>query len=233
MGREIQSLVTEHGTPMIIGAVVQGPSGPRNVSLLFDVDRSIPSIYQKRDLVPFGEYVPLRGIAARFSSLVDEVSDFSPGKTIVSHTVSGLRFAPLICYEILDDRVAWDNVARSSIGVVQTNNATFGRSWQSGQQFQMTRVRAFESRMPFVVAATTGDTAFIDSDGRVVDRLPKYQSDHLVVSVAGASPITPPIAPEFLLGFSWLFFLSLSFRDFRQYASSMVRPRGAGDLMDS
>ena len=230
---EIQSLLRRHQTPMVIGAVTQGISGPENVSILFDVENTTPSIYQKRDLVPFGEYVPLRSLAARFSSLVNEVNDFIPGGEIITHEIAGISFAPLICYEILDDRVAWDNVSQSSVGVVQTNNATFGRSWQSGQQFQMTRVRAFESRMPFVVAATTGDTAYIDSDGVVVEKLPKFQRDHLVVTVRGSDPQIPPVSPELLLGFSLLLSLSISIRDLRTFFSTSARSTTCNDLMES
>ena len=229
--KAINSLIRNYRTPMVIGAVIQGKSGPENVSILFKADRTISSIYQKRDLVPFGEYVPMRTIAKRFSSLVDQVSDFSPGKKIVSHEVSRLQFAPLICYEILDDRVAWENISRSSLGVVQTNNATFGRSWQSGQQFQMTRVRAFESRIPFVVAATTGDTALIDSDGRVISKLPKYKRGHLVVYIAGAQPRTPPIAPEPLLGFSIFTFAFLTFRDLRDSRPARTSSKASNDLI--
>lgn len=218
--RSLEGLITKYRTPMVIGAVLQDGASPKNVSILYDIDNSIASIYQKRDLVPFGEYVPLRNIAERFSSLVNQVSNFAPGEDIVSHSVSGAKFAPLICYEILDDRVAWDNISQSSIGVVQTNNATFGRSWQSGQQFQMTRVRAFESRMPFIVAATTGDTASIDSDGRVMDRLPKYKRDHLIVTIANSRPITPPIAPELLLVLACAMIILLSFRDLRNHLRS-------------
>lgn len=199
---QLDGIAEQTKTPLVIGAVTQSANGPENVSLLFDGGGGIPSRYQKRDLVPFGEYVPLRGIASLFSSLVDEVRDFVPGKEISAHRVAGIEFAPLICYEILDDRVSWENLARSDFGVVQTNNATFGRSWQSGQQFQMTRIRAFESQVPFVVAATTGDTALIDRNGQTLERLTKYESGHLVVNIQPHRAVQPLVSPEALLRLS-------------------------------
>ena len=195
----IDALIGRYGAPFVIGAVTQSPEGPENVSISLDGQREARSIYQKRDLVPFGEYIPLRRITERVSPLASTIRDFVPGEGIATHTVSGLTFAPLICYEVLDDRVTWENLSRSTVGVVQTNNATFGRSWQSGQQFQMTRVRAFESQVPFVVAATTGDTALIDRDGRVAERLEKYRPAHLVAVVWPSTPRIPLLGPELLL----------------------------------
>ena len=197
--QRIDRLIERFGAPFVIGAVTQGPLGPENVSISLDGEPKPRSIYQKRDLVPFGEYIPLRTITELISPLAQTIRDFVPGEGIETHSISGLTFAPLICYEVLDDRVTWENLSQSTVGVVQTNNATFGRSWQSGQQFQMTRVRAFEAQIPFVVAATTGDTALIDSDGRVVERLEKYRQSHLVVDVQPAKPRLPMVGPEVLL----------------------------------
>lgn len=199
LNQKLNAIARRSGTPLIIGAVTQSPLGPENVSLMFDGGTEVVSRYQKRDLVPFGEFVPLRNIAARISSLTDSVRDFVPGREVSAHSIKGISFAPLICYEILDDRVTYQNLEKSNIGVVQTNNATFGRSWQSGQQFQITRVRAFESRMPFVVAATTGDTAFISASGEVISKLTKFDPGSMVVEVSATAPNPPLIPPELML----------------------------------
>ncbi|MGA1737670.1 MAG: apolipoprotein N-acyltransferase [Candidatus Nanopelagicaceae bacterium] len=209
LNTRLNEIAKRSGAPLVIGAVTESGSGPENVSLMFDGSGEEISRYQKRDLVPFGEYIPLRSIASRISSLTDSVRDFVPGNEIVSHSVGGIHFAPLICYEILDDRVAYDNLERSNLGVVQTNNATFGRSWQSGQQFQITRVRAYESRIRFVVAATTGDTAMIDPNGETLEKLTKYDPGSMVVEVSPSKASIPPIGPEvFLLAAMILFFFS-------------------------
>lgn len=212
LNERLNELAQVSSTPLIIGAVTQGPSGPENVSLMFDGGGEIASRYQKRDLVPFGEYMPLRSLASLISPLAQTVRDFVPGDSIAIHKVRNTTFAPLICYEILDDRVTWENLERSNIGVVQTNNATFGRSWQSGQQFQMTRVRAFESQIPFIVAATTGDTAKIDEDGEVIERLPQFKSASLVIEATPRTPTKPPISPELTLaGLTFFLLLRLAF----------------------
>ena len=218
----INELASIHSTPLVIGAVTQSALGPENVSLLFDGGAEVVSRYQKRDLVPFGEYIPLRSIAERFSSLTDSVRDFVAGREIVAHSVGGITFAPLICYEILDDRVTYENLEFSNVGVVQTNNATFGRSWQSGQQFQMTRVRAYESRVPFVVAATTGDTALIGPDGNILSRLTKFDPGFLVVEVPPSKPQIPALPPELTLALSGLFLTVTRFVSLKRWKTKIL-----------
>lgn len=154
--------------PLLVGVVEQTPSGPANSSVLYDERGKIQSRYVKQDLAPFGEYIPLRRIAEKVSPFTDQVRDFVPGKNWVSHTVSGQRFQSFICFEILDD----DHVRRGALDteflVAQTNNATFGKSSQAGQQLQMTQARAAELNRDFAVVSTTGYTAHISGDGSVM-----------------------------------------------------------------
>jgi apolipoprotein N-acyltransferase len=69
----------------------------------------------------------------------------------------------------------------------------------------MTRVRAYESRIPIIVAATTGRTALIDGDGKVVKSLEDFVSDVLVVETAPQDPSIPPFKAEYLFSVSLIF----------------------------
>ena len=204
ISKRIDSVLQTSDASLVIGAVTQSPKGPENVSLHYEAGRGLVSRYQKRDLVPFGEYVPLRDIAGKFSPLVETVKDFVPGKEVTVHQVGSLVFSPLICFEVLDDEVVREAISVSTVGVIQTNNATFGRSPQSAQQFQISRVRAYEYRIPVLVAATTGKTAMISSDGEVLESLADFESGHLVVDVSPSQPNPPPIRTNHLLAASSL-----------------------------
>ena len=60
--------------------------------------------YDKRHLVPFGEYLPARRLLARvgLEKLTEGSLDFSAGTTPVVVTVPGLpAFAAAICYEAI------------------------------------------------------------------------------------------------------------------------------------
>jgi apolipoprotein N-acyltransferase len=67
--------------------------------------------------------------------------------------------------------------------VVQTNNATFGRSGETVQQLAMSRLRAVEHGRTTLVAATSGISAIIAPDGAVVDASRVFTRDVLVAEV--------------------------------------------------
>ncbi|MFN9959457.1 MAG: hypothetical protein ACK55I_40730, partial [bacterium] len=52
----IAQVVDAKDTHLLVGAVLRGDDGPRNVSILYDSDGEIASLYTKQDLAPFGEY---------------------------------------------------------------------------------------------------------------------------------------------------------------------------------
>ena len=165
----IAKLINEIQKPLLIGAVEQRSSGPLNSSLLFDADGELLSRYTKQDLAPFGEYIPLRSISEAISPLARQVRDFIPGDTWIKHKIDGIEFQSLICFEVLDD----DHIQAGAVGaeflVAQTNNATFGDSYQAAQQLQITRARAAELSRQFAVVSTTGYTAHIDQNGEVLE----------------------------------------------------------------
>ena len=77
--REISKLISQVNAPIIFGSVGRDNlDRPVNFSILWRAGGA-SSIYQKQHLAPFGEYIPLRSLAARVSPLVEQVRDFIPG----------------------------------------------------------------------------------------------------------------------------------------------------------
>ena len=167
VGERISELARSHSIPIIVGAVLDTPKGPQNVSLMWDSYGELQSKYIKRALTPFGEYIPLRSFASRISPLARNVIDFIPGNRTVLHHYDKVNAAPIICYEIIDD-TAVRTIARSSnLLVVQTNNATFASSAQSMQQLNISRIRAIENNRWLISVSTTGVSAIIDNLGNI------------------------------------------------------------------
>ena len=164
----IAELIEEIEKPLLIGAVEQRSSGPLNSSLLYGADGNLLSRYVKQDLAPFGEYIPLRSISEMISPLARQVRDFIPGDNWVKHKVNGIQFQSFICFEVLDDDHIQSGAVNAEFLVAQTNNATFGDSYQAAQQLQITRARAAELSRQFAVVSTTGFTAHIDQNGNLL-----------------------------------------------------------------
>ncbi|RSM71643.1 apolipoprotein N-acyltransferase [Actinoplanes sp. ATCC 53533] len=158
--------------PILVGAVLRGP-GPgkvRNASLLWPPQGGPTISYIKRHPVPFAEYVPLRSLVRRVTTLVDRVrADFIAGDTPGVTTAAGIRIGTVICFEVAyDDLVRDMTVGGAEILAVQTNNATFNYA-EATQQLAMVRLRAVEHGRPALMASTVGVSAFVAADGSVSD----------------------------------------------------------------
>ena len=170
VAEKIMRLTTELDRPLLAGAILDRPQLV-NATILFNKKGSPTSIYLKRYLTPFGEYIPLRGIAAKVSSHVNRVEDFSPGNDLVLHRVSGAVIGSVICYELLNDGLIREAASDANFLSVHTNSATFSGSNEGEQQLAITRLRAIESGRSVVSISTTGPSAIIDRRGEVLLKL--------------------------------------------------------------
>ena len=179
----VQDAVERAGTNLLIGAVLQSGSGPKNAAILLTGDGDVQSTYVKQDLAPFGEYIPLRALSEFVAPEAREVRDFQPGKDWVWHRVSDTNFVSLICFEILDDDFVRSGMQKAEFAVAQTNNATFGRSPQAAQQLQITRARATELGRDFAVVSTTGFTGHINREGELISMLEQFEPGTLAMKI--------------------------------------------------
>jgi len=170
IAREITSLNRNLKAPLIAGVVTRSGGNPQNASILYSELGVAESIYLKRGLTPFGEYIPIRAIAEFVSPLAKTVTDFIPGNGRVTHKISGSKIGPIICYEIIDDELVRDMAKNSQALIVQNNNATFANTAQSAQQLAITRIRAVEHSRYILSVSTIGMSAFIDNNGRVLSK---------------------------------------------------------------
>src|SRR6201999_4382723 len=94
------------------------------------------------------------------------------------------RVGDVICFEVAYDGLVRDVVHQGAqLIVVQTNNATFGRSGETYQQLAMGRIRAVEHGRTVVVAATSGLSAIISPNGSLVERSSLFTPQSLLASV--------------------------------------------------
>ncbi|CAB4706138.1 unannotated protein [freshwater metagenome] len=179
---QVRATLDSFTYPMIIGAVIGSNGKLQNASIMWS--KGGQEVYVKQHLTPFGEYIPLRSLAAEISPLAVSVEDFSPGTTSKIFTIKEARIAPVICFELLDDRLLSNAGKNSNLIVVQTNSATFGKSPESLQQLAISRVRAIEHQRNILSVSTTGVSAVIDYKGNVDNQTRMHESAHIFTSTA-------------------------------------------------
>jgi apolipoprotein N-acyltransferase len=169
--QEIASAAAAIGRPILVGAVLDDPR--RNAGLLWLPGKGPTQTYVKRRLVPFGEVIPFRSLISKITSLTSlQPIDFTPGQVNHVFSVGAIRLGDVICYEVGFDDLAHSDVAEgANLLAMQTNDATFerdGQTGETGQQLDMARIRAVEHDRAVVVASTTGYSAIVASDGRLM-----------------------------------------------------------------
>lgn len=189
LAEPIRRLAAETRTPFIVGTdeLERSPSGTRyyNAAVLVGPEGRSQGSYRKMQLVPFGEYVPLKRLLFFVGPLVEAVSDFSPGTEPRVFDIGGSRRVSVaICYESVYPWLARAFVERGSelLGII-TNDAWFGRSSAAYQHFDQGAIRAVEEGRFVVRAANTGISGVVDPYGRALIETPLFQPDALAVDV--------------------------------------------------
>ncbi|MEU9099699.1 apolipoprotein N-acyltransferase [Streptomyces sp. NPDC048361] len=183
------------GAPISVGAVVGGYGTKLyNEQVQWDPKLGPVATYDKRQIQPFGEYMPLRGLIGTFApgytSMVHE--DFNRGTKPGVFTMAGTKVGIATCYEAAFDWAVRDTVtAGAQMISVPSNNATFDRSEMTYQQLAMSRVRAVEHSRTVTVPVTSGVSAVIMPDGKVVQKTALFTPASLVAKVPLRSSQTP------------------------------------------
>ena len=163
--------------------------------------------YDKKHLVPFGEYLPFRGLlkAIGLEQLTGGVA-FTPGKVVETIHLPGVpSFSPLICYEVIFPGRVVSQEDRPEWLLNITNDGWFGLTNGPYQHLGLARFRAIEEGLPLVRSASTGVSAVIDSYGRTVSSLAVDQTGIL------DSPLPLPLdAPAYSTGFKMMITLLLT-----------------------
>ncbi|MFM2154330.1 MAG: hypothetical protein RL382_231 [Actinomycetota bacterium] len=181
LNKDVNQALNSIDKPLIIGAILGKGNKILNTSILWGGD--LPPTYIKQHLTPFGEYIPLRSLASLISPYTDRVTDFEAGQEQVLFKVKDAVIAPIICFELVDDQLLVDAARSSNIFAVQTNSATFGMSAESAQQLSITRVRAIEHGRNIVSVSTTGYSAVIDYQGKVLQQTSMGTADTIRAEV--------------------------------------------------
>ena len=144
-------------------------------------DGLIHDYYDKQQLVPFGEYVPLRGYIPFVDKLVHGEFDFSPG-TVSSPLVRGdLALGLLICYEIIFPGLVRQRTNHGANIIINiSNDAWFGNTSAPAQHLHLSVLRAVEQGRYVIRGTNTGISAFIDPRGNVYNRSGLFEDAYIL-----------------------------------------------------
>ncbi|GAA0373607.1 apolipoprotein N-acyltransferase [Microbispora corallina] len=182
----IDSAAKDVGVPILVGAVVNiGADHRVTRGLVWDPVTGPGAYYDKRQLVPFGEYTPFKDVMLALSKRAALVGRQSlPGDRPGALRMGPVTVGTVECYEVAFDGVVRDTVeAGGTPLVVQTNNATYALTNLPPQQLAMSQLRAVEHNRAVITAATTGISAYVDPAGRVEWRTPELVPGMTVVTV--------------------------------------------------
>jgi apolipoprotein N-acyltransferase len=170
--------------------------------LVFEGDKHFNSIvtvgassgrYDKRHLVPFGEYFPIPAFLRPVMDVLETpYSDFDFGtddQPLLA--LNGHRIEASICFEDVFGSEIGARAREAAYLVNVTNDAWFADSSAPHQHLAFSRLRAMETGRWFLRSANTGISALINPDGEVVQRTPQFQQAVLRGEVEPRAGVTP------------------------------------------
>jgi apolipoprotein N-acyltransferase len=191
---QVAGAALARGTTLVMGLIRRDPaSGAYFNSVAGWTEGGPQQWYDKRRLVPFGEFFPVPGPVRDWLKLMNlPYSDFQPGREDQSPLrAGGERLAPTVCYEDAYGSEQLRLVRASSLLVNVTNDAWFGDSTAPHQHLDISRMRALESGRVMLRATNDGVTALIAHDGALIGTLPQFEPGVLTGEVGPRAGFTP------------------------------------------
>jgi apolipoprotein N-acyltransferase len=162
-----------------------------NSAYLLSPAGEISGSYDKIHLVPFGEYVPIKGVLFFVDKLVEGIGDFTSGNRYEIFETPKGRFGTVICYEIIFPGLVRKFVKEGAEFMVTiTNDAWFGHTSAPYQHFSMAVLRAVENRVSIARAANTGVSGFIDGKGKILKASDIFHEGTYTLNIKASSKKT-------------------------------------------
>lgn len=220
---ELSKLARDTDTVILIGAFfLDMQSDEEKVPYYTSVFAFYPdggisdTVYHKRHLVPFGEFVPFDNVIAAIAPPLSELemfdSQLTPGtETNLFNTEYG-KIGSLICFDSVFPSLARESVADGAgLLVMSTNDSWFGESTALYQHNAESVIRAIENGRYFATSANTGISAIIDPRGKIISESTPLEKTMITATVYMQSHRTPYTAVgDVFIVVSFIFIISLS-----------------------
>tara|TARA_X000000950_G_scaffold282473_1_gene381372 strand:- start:1822 stop:3381 length:1560 start_codon:yes stop_codon:yes gene_type:complete len=154
---------------------------------MFVVDNNFKIIqnYNKRKLVPFGEFLPFENYLKKFGlkKITEGHGSFLKGNKNKNIRIDKLNILPLICYEVIFTGLVQKSNLDTNLIINISEDGWFGKSIGPSQHFAKSIYRAIESNTFFLRSANKGVSAIIDNKGKIVKRLNRNEAGNIEFEV--------------------------------------------------
>ena len=181
------NLLMNHRLNVITGNVIYSDSKHYNSSVMFNKDK-IKTIYNKRQLVPVAEYVPMSDLFPALSEINLGQANFSKGNKDVLFNINDVRFSSLICFESTFPDI---NRRHAKMGadyfIYLVNDGWYTGPPEPQQHMKQAIFRAIENRKTVVRCANTGISCIIDPKGKVKKQIDLNESGQITAFIEKAN----------------------------------------------
>ena len=161
-----------------------------NSLIIVNNDFKILHQYDKKKLVPFGEFLPFERILNKIGlkKITQGYVSFSKGKISKNISINNFNILPLICYEVIFPELVQKSGEEVNLIVNISEDGWFGNSIGPHQHFAKAIFRSVENNSFLVRSANKGISAIINNNGEIVKKLNTYETGNIETGIPVIKP---------------------------------------------
>ena len=156
-----------------------------NSLLLVNNKLEIIEQYNKRKLVPFGEFLPFENFLKKIGlkKITEGVGSFKRGSKKNNIKISEMNILPLICYEVIFPSIIQQSSLDTNLVINISEDAWFGDTIGPDQHYSKSIFRAIENGTFFLRSANKGVSAIISNKGESIKQLDRNETGNIEYNV--------------------------------------------------
>ena len=156
-----------------------------NSMIVVDNNLKVLQSYNKRKLVPFGEFLPFENFLSGLGlkKITEGHGSFLKGNKNENLLIGKLNILPLICYEVIFTNLIQKSNMNTNLIVNISEDGWFGKSIGPDQHFAKSIFRAIENNTFFLRSTNKGVSAIIDNKGNIIKRLNRNEAGNIEFDV--------------------------------------------------
>ena len=156
-----------------------------NSLIIINNDLEILYTYNKRKLVPFGEFLPFENLLSNFGlrKITEGHSSFSTGDSQKNFIFNKTNILPLICYEIIFPELIQKSEKETNLIINISEDGWFGESIGPKQHFAKAIFRSIESNSFLLRSANKGVSAIISNKGEIIKKLNTNEAGNIEMDI--------------------------------------------------